>query len=74
MISGTSQCRDSGGRPLVGQSRFIYNIIAEFIGRHSVNWGMLVTGGFIASLPPLILSLAFYRYVVAGLSAGGLKE
>ncbi|MGE3537015.1 MAG: carbohydrate ABC transporter permease [Candidatus Tectimicrobiota bacterium] len=47
--------------------------LAEFIGRHSVNWGMLVTGGFIASLPPLILSLACYRYVVAGLSAGGLK-
>jgi multiple sugar transport system permease protein len=48
--------------------------LAEFIGRHSVNWGMLVTGGFIASLPPLVLSLAFYRYVVAGLAAGGLKE
>ena len=48
--------------------------LAEFIGRHSVNWGMLVTGGFTASLPPLVLSLAFYRYVVAGLSAGGLKE
>jgi multiple sugar transport system permease protein len=48
--------------------------LAEFIGRHSVNWGMLVTGGCIASLPPIILSLAFYRYVVAGLSAGGLKE
>ena len=48
--------------------------LAEFIGRHSVNWGMLVTGGFIASLPPIILSLAFYRYVVAGLSAGSLKE
>src|SRR5882724_3379970 len=48
--------------------------LAEFIGRHSVNWGMLVTGGFIASLPPIILSLAFYRYVVAGLSAGGLKD
>jgi multiple sugar transport system permease protein len=47
--------------------------IAEFIGRHSVNWGMLVTGGFIASLPPIILSLMFYRYIVSGLSAGGLK-
>jgi multiple sugar transport system permease protein len=47
---------------------------AEFIGRHSVNWRMRVTGGFIASLPPIILSLAFYRYVEAGLSAGGLKE
>jgi multiple sugar transport system permease protein len=47
--------------------------IAEFIGRHSVNWGMLVTGGFIASLPPIVLSLVFYRYIVSGLAAGGLK-
>jgi multiple sugar transport system permease protein len=47
--------------------------IAEFIGRHSVNWGLLVTGGFIASLPPIVLSLMFYRYIVSGLSAGGLK-
>jgi multiple sugar transport system permease protein len=47
--------------------------IAEFIGRHTVDWGMLVTGGFIASLPPLIISLVFYRYIVSGLAAGGLK-
>ena len=47
--------------------------IAEFIGRHSVNWGLLVTGGFIASLPPIVLSLFFYRYIVSGLSSGGLK-
>lgn len=47
--------------------------IAEFIGRHSVNWGLLVTGGFIASLPPIVLSLVFYRYIVSGLAAGGLK-
>jgi multiple sugar transport system permease protein len=47
--------------------------LAEFIGRHSVNWGLLVTGGFIASLPPIVLSLVFYRYIVSGLSAGGLK-
>jgi multiple sugar transport system permease protein len=47
--------------------------LAEFFGRHSVNWGMLVTGGFIASLPPIALSFVFSRYIVAGLSAGGLK-
>ena len=47
--------------------------LAEFIGRHTVNWGLLVTGGFIASLPPIILSLVFYRYIVSGLSAGGIK-
>lgn len=47
--------------------------LAEFIGRHSVNWGLLVTGGFIASLPPIVLSLVFYRYIVSGLTTGGLK-
>jgi multiple sugar transport system permease protein len=47
--------------------------LAEFIGRHSVNWGLLVTGGFIASLPPIVLSLIFYRYIAAGIAAGGLK-
>ncbi len=47
--------------------------LAEFIGRHGVNWGLLVTGGFIASLPPIILSLMFYRYIVSGVLAGGLK-
>jgi len=47
--------------------------LAEFIGRHSVNWGLLVTGGFIASLPPIVLSLLFYRYIVSGVLAGGLK-
>lgn len=47
--------------------------LAEFIGRHTVNWGLLVTGGFIASLPPIILSLMFYRYIVSGVLAGGLK-
>lgn len=47
--------------------------LAEFIGRHSVNWGMLVTGGFIASLPPTVLSLVCSRYIVSGLADGGLK-
>jgi multiple sugar transport system permease protein len=47
--------------------------LAEFIGRHTVNWGMLVTGGLIASLPPIALSFMCYRFVVSGLAAGGLK-
>jgi multiple sugar transport system permease protein len=47
--------------------------LAEFIGRHSVNWGLLVTGGLLASLPPIVLSLVFYRAVVSGLTTGGLK-
>ena len=35
--------------------------------------GRLVTVGFIASRPPLFISLGFYRHVVSGLAAGGIK-
>jgi multiple sugar transport system permease protein len=64
---------DFAPRGQTPQRKTVPVALAEFIGWHSVNWGMLVTGGFIASLPPIILSLAFYHYIVAGLSAGGLK-
>lgn len=48
-------------------------VIQEFIGKHSIDWGLMTAGGFIASLPPVIISLFLYRYIVTGLS-GGLKE
>ncbi|WP_274650994.1 carbohydrate ABC transporter permease [Paenibacillus humicola] len=48
--------------------------IREFIGRHSIDWGLMTAGGFIASLPPVVISLFLYRYIVGGLSAGGVKE
>lgn len=55
------------------QAKTVPVALSEFIGRHNVNWGLLVTGGFIASLPPIVLSLIFYRYIVSGLTAGGIK-
>ncbi|TJY41274.1 carbohydrate ABC transporter permease [Cohnella pontilimi] len=48
--------------------------IREFIGKHSIDWGLMTAGGVVASLPPVIISLFLYRYIVGGLSAGGVKE
>lgn len=48
--------------------------IRDFIGRHSIDWGLMTAGGFISSLPPVLISLFLYRYIVGGLSAGGVKE
>jgi multiple sugar transport system permease protein len=48
--------------------------IREFIGRHSIDWGLMTSAGFVASLPPVLISLFLYRYIVGGLSAGGVKE
>ena len=37
-----------------------------------VNSGMM-TGGLLAALPPVLLSLIFQRYIVSGLTAGAVK-
>ena len=45
----------------------------DFIGRHGIDFGMLAAGGVIAAIPPVIIALVFQRYLVAGLTAGGVK-
>jgi multiple sugar transport system permease protein len=47
--------------------------IAEFTGKNAVDFGMIATGGVLASLPPAIIALVFQRYIVGGLTAGALK-
>lgn len=47
--------------------------IAEFTGRFTVDFGMIATGGVLASLPPLLIAFVFQRYIVGGLSAGAIK-
>jgi multiple sugar transport system permease protein len=47
--------------------------IAEFTSRHAVDFGLMAAGGIIAALPPVLLAFALQRYLVAGLTAGGIK-
>jgi multiple sugar transport system permease protein len=47
--------------------------INDFIGRHGVDFGLLATGGVIAALPPVLIAFVFQRYIVAGLTSGGVK-
>ena len=42
-------------------------------GQYSIDWGMLTAGGVIISLPPAILFVFFQRYLVGGLTSGGVK-
>ena len=72
---------------LLGWDEFLYALIItqtdpsktlpvainDFIGRHSTDFGLLATGGVIAALPPVIIAFVFQRYIVAGLTAGGVK-
>lgn len=47
--------------------------IAEFTGRYVVDVGGMMTGGVLAAIPPVLLSLVFQRYIVSGLTAGAVK-
>lgn len=47
--------------------------IANFTGRYSTDFGLVAAGGLVASVPPVLLAIAFQRYVVGGLSAGAVK-
>jgi multiple sugar transport system permease protein len=54
-------------------SKTIPVAIAEFSGKHSTDFGLVAAGGIIAAMPPVILAIIFQRYVVSGLTAGGVK-
>jgi len=47
--------------------------IAEFVGRYAVNITGMMAGGIITALPPVILAFIFQRYIVSGMTAGGVK-
>ncbi|MEH6907158.1 carbohydrate ABC transporter permease [Neobacillus drentensis] len=47
--------------------------ISEFSKRGMVDFGMQITGGFLASIPPILLALFFQKYIINGLSEGSDK-
>lgn len=47
--------------------------IAEFTGQHMIDYGMIATGGVLASLPPVLLAFLLQKYIIPGLAAGAVK-
>jgi ABC-type sugar transport system, permease component len=48
-------------------------MIAEFSTQDQIKYGMIMTGGIIVSLPPVLLALIFQRRLISGLTAGAVK-
>lgn len=48
-------------------------VISEFAGRYTTNFGLVAAGTTVAALPPIIVAIAFQRYAVSGVAAGGVK-
>ncbi len=54
-------------------SKTIPVAIAEFTGRHAIDYGMMATGGVIAAVPPILIALLFQRFMIRGLTSGAIK-
>ena len=56
------------------RSKTLTVAISEFTTRHMVDYGMMCAGGVLAALPPVLIALFLQKYIVSGLSEGGVKE
>ena len=48
--------------------------IAEFNGKFTIDYGMISVAGILGSLIPVAITLIFHKYIVMGMTAGGVKE
>jgi multiple sugar transport system permease protein len=54
-------------------SKTISVVAAEFSGRYSLDYGGLTASAVLASLPPVVLAILAQRFIVGGLTAGGVR-
>jgi len=48
-------------------------LLTQFIGEYSVNWGAVMAGVVVLSLPMLVAAFGLRRYMVAGLAQGAIR-
>nr|AHF26610.1 putative sugar ABC transporter, permease protein [uncultured bacterium Contig394] len=48
--------------------------IAEFNGKFTIDYGMISVAGILGSLIPVAITVIFQKYIVMGMTAGGVKE
>jgi len=54
-------------------SKTIPVALSEFVGRYSLDFGLMAAGGLIAAVPPVLIALVLQRYITSGLAAGAVK-
>lgn len=55
-------------------SKTITVAIAEFNGKFTIDYGMISAAGVLCSLIPVVITLVFQKYIVLGMTTGGIKE
>ncbi|CCU80883.1 putative permease component of ABC transporter [Halanaerobium saccharolyticum subsp. saccharolyticum DSM 6643] len=62
--------------PLVfapNQAKPLTVLITEYVGKHSINYGLMSSAGMLTIIPPLIVVIFLNRYLISGLTAGAVK-
>ena len=49
-------------------------VLKMFIGQYQVDWGALTAGGMVTSIPLVVFFMLVQRYLIAGLTAGVVKQ
>jgi multiple sugar transport system permease protein len=55
------------------RSKTIPVALADMVGKYQIRYGDMTAGAVIAAIFPVILALIFQKYLVRGLTAGGVK-
>ena len=48
--------------------------IEEFNGKFTIDYGMISVAGILGSMIPVLITVIFQKYIVMGMTAGGVKE
>ncbi|SDL03200.1 carbohydrate ABC transporter permease [Halanaerobium congolense] len=62
--------------PLVfapNQAKPLTVLITEYVGKHSINYGLMSSAGMLTIIPPLIIVIFLNRYLISGLTSGAVK-
>ena len=47
--------------------------LADMVGKYQIRYGDMTAGAVIAAIFPVVIALIFQKYLVKGLTAGGVK-
>ncbi len=48
-------------------------VVSMFLGQFAIEYRLLAAGLVVGVLPPVLLALLFQRFIVSGLTQGGVK-
>lgn len=61
---------------LLGKDNAIQTIplaVQSFVGRYSIQWGLVLTSNLLAMAPVLIIFIIFQKYIIKGMTDGAVK-